>query len=103
VERRPSDGVHHRVTVGPQCRRPGIHALRGDLVLRFLHGLRPVADVVTQLVWREISPGQPGSGFKSDDVDTGLRDWQRSNTAGSAKADDDNVGVFQPSRHDSDS
>ena len=72
--------------------------MRRHFLLRLLHRHRPVAHVVADLVGREVALGEPRAGFEADDVDARLRERQHGDAAGGAEADDDDVGVFEPSR-----
>src|SRR5439155_23925926 len=70
-----------------------------DLLVRFLHRLRPAAIVVSQFVRRKITPRQPRARFEPDHLEPGLRERQRGDPSNCTKTDDDDVGVFQPGRH----
>ena len=97
MERRAADRVHHRVA--RRADRLAEDPLRRNLVLRLLHRLRPVADVVAQLVGREVVLRQPRARFKGNHLEAGLRDGQRGDASSGAQADDDDFGVFKPGRH----
>ena len=95
VQRRAADGVHHRMDCRrARGRRDALARERRDFVLRLLHRHRPVADVVAELVGREVALGQPGAGLEADHVDAGLRERQHGDAAGGAETDDDDVGVL---------
>ena len=80
VQRRAADGVHHRVARRARRRRRRVDAMRGHFAVALLNGLRPVADVVADLVRREVAARQPGAGLEPDDIDAcGRRSgaWRR--------------------------
>ena len=54
--------------------------------------MRPVADVVAQLVGREVAASEPRAGFEADHLEARLRERQHRHAAGGAEADDDDVG-----------
>ena len=72
--------------------------MRRNFVLCLLHGLRPGAEIVPQLIGREIFRGKPAAGFESDHIETGLRERQHGDAAGRAETDHHDVSFFQ-SRH----
>src|SRR5262245_14464320 len=82
-----------------QIRRRGAWPMRGDFLVRLLSCLRPTAIVVSQLVGREITFGQPRAGFEADDIESSLGERKRGNASNRAKTHDDDIGLLQPSRH----
>ena len=68
-------------------------------VIGLLHGLRPPADVVSQLVWCEVGGSEPGSRLETDDFESGPRERKGSHATHSAEPDDDDIGLRQTNRH----
>ena len=69
--------------------------MRGDFVLRFLHRLRPGAEVVSDLVGREVFRRQPRARFEADNLDACLGKRQDSDAAGGAHPDHDDIGLLE--------
>ena len=100
VQRRAADGVHHRVNRLPRQRRRGsIRPVCRDLSVGLLHRLRPPAEVVAQLVWREVVHPEPRTGLEADDVEPRLRERQRGDTTRGAETDDDHVSGLEVNGH----
>ena len=100
VKRGAADGVHHRVNRRPRrVRRRRVGPVRRNLAIGLLHRLRPAAEVVAQLVGREVRRRQPRARFESDDVEPGLCERQRRHAAGGAEPHDDDVGAAKLSGH----
>ncbi len=71
-----------------------------DVVIVGLGAVGGVAALpLAQLVWREVTFGEPGPGLEADHVQSGLRQGKSGDAADSAEAHDDDVGLFQSSRH----
>ncbi len=100
MQRGAADGVHHRVAAGARGRRGRVDAMGRHLLLRLLHRLRPVADVVADFIRREVALGEPRARLEADHIEARQRQRQHRHAAGRAQADDDDVGVLQPSGHD---
>ena len=100
VERRPPDGVHHWMNRRPsRVGRGGVRPMRRHFVIGLLHGLRPPADVVSQLVWCEVGGSEPGSRLETDDFESGPSERKGSHATHSAEPDDDDIGLRQTNRH----
>src|SRR2546426_11608910 len=76
-----------------------VRPVRRNFVIGLLHGLRPAADVVSQLVWCEVGGSEPGSRLETDDFESGPRERQGSHPTHSAEPDDDDIGLRQANRH----
>jgi hypothetical protein len=66
----------------------------GNLFIGFLRGARPATDVVPQLVWSEVSAGEPSSGFESGNLEARGCQGERRHASDRAESDDHNVGLF---------
>jgi hypothetical protein len=55
--------------------------MRRDFAVGLLGGLRPAAEIVAQLVGREIARREPGAGFEADHLEPGARERQRGDAA----------------------
>jgi len=74
-------------------------ALRRDFAVGLLHGLRPAAHVVAQLIGGKVIRIQPRAGLEADDVKTGTGERQYGDTAGGAESDDHHLPLPQFGRH----
>ena len=52
--------------------------------IALLDSLRPITNVVANLVGSEIAASQPSTGLQANDIDSGFGDWQRGDTSGRA-------------------
>ena len=71
----------------------------GDLAVGLLRRLRPAAEIVAQLVGREIARRQPGAGLDADHVEARARERERGDAADRAEPDDDDVGFLKVDGH----
>jgi hypothetical protein len=56
VQRRAADAVHHHVERGARIvRRRSVRPMDGNLAIALLRRLRPAAEIVAQLVGREVA------------------------------------------------
>ena len=100
MQRRAADAVHHRMKrLARRIRRRRVRPMRRHFAVRLLHGLRPRAVVVPQLVRREVFRREPRAGLEADHLEAGLRERKRGDASGRAHADDDDIGRFQISGH----
>ena len=100
MKRRSADAVHHRMKRrARRIRRGRVRPVRRHFAVRLLHGLRPRAIVVPQLVGREIFRREPCAGLEADHLEARLRERKRGHASGRAHADDDDVRRFQVSGH----
>ena len=100
VQRGAADRVHHGMD--GKARRIGrrrVGAMGGDLAVGLLRRLRPAAEIVAQLVGREIARRQPGAGLDADHVEARARERQRGDAADRAQPDDDDVGLLKVDGH----
>ena len=96
-----TDAVHHWLAAARRRRR----RRRADsrcFAVGLVHRHRPIAEVVAELVGGEVATREPGSRLEPDDLDPRLRQRQHGDASRHPEADHDDIGVFQPSRHDAD-
>src|SRR5262252_2086421 len=82
--------------IGCRC----VRTMSRNLAVRFLGGLRPAAEVVTQLVGREIPRREPGAGLEADHLKPRPCQRQGSDAADGAKPDDNDIGLLKVDGHD---
>ena len=86
---------------------PALHGVGGcgrahgrRFLIRLVAGEhRPAAHVVANFIGREIAPRHRAAGFEADHFEPGLRQRQHRHAARRAEPDDDDIRVFEPSRH----
>jgi hypothetical protein len=62
-------------------------------LIHFLDGMRPVPDVVANLVGKVILGPEPSAGFESHDFQSGARQRKHGEPSRSAQADHDDIGL----------
>jgi len=73
--------------------------MRRNLAVCLLRRLRPAAEIVAQLVRREIARSEPGAGLEANNVKARARERQRGDAADSAESDDNDVGFLKVDGH----
>ena len=87
------------MTGGAGGRCGGIGAVGRNLVIRLLHRLGPVTDVVPDLVGSEVAAREPRAGLQADDVEPRLGERECRHATGRAQADDHDVRGSERLRH----
>src|ERR1700719_1144277 len=73
MERRSADCIHHGVNRRPRRVGSGrVWPMCRNLVIRFLHRLRPASEIVTKLIWGEVALSEPGACFETNHFEPGL-------------------------------
>jgi hypothetical protein len=62
-------------------------------LIRFLDGMRPVPDVVSNLVGKVILGPEPSAGLESHDFQSGARQWKHGKPSRRAQANHDYIGL----------
>ena len=100
VQRGAADRVHHRMNGQPRrIGRRRVRPVGRDFAVRLLRRLRPAAEIVAQLVGREVARGEPGARLEPDHLEPGARQRQRGDAADRAEPDDDDIGLLKVDGH----
>src|SRR5262249_447693 len=90
MQRGSTDRVHHWMDGQPRrVGRRGVGAMGWNLAVRLLRRLRPAAEIVAQLVGREVARREPAAGLEPDYLEPRARERQRGDAADRAEPDDD--------------